>query len=74
VCCTNLSYISGGYQSFALLNTECIKPGMVLCPENLTMSVNCHKNLRLEVTEFLIEELDTILKIGLNLFISTIIK
>jgi hypothetical protein len=47
---------------------------MVLYPEDFTMSLNCHKNLRPEVTEFLTWELDMILKIVLNLFISIIIK
>jgi hypothetical protein len=39
------------------------------------MSLNCHKNIRAhQVSEFLTKELDMILKIVLNMFVSIITK
>jgi hypothetical protein len=47
---------------------------MLLYPADFAMSVDCRKNLRPEVTEFVTWMVDIILKIVLNLFIPIIIK
>jgi hypothetical protein len=47
---------------------------MVLYPADFAMNVDCHKNIRPKVTEFVTWELDIILKIVLSLLISIIIK